>query len=170
MTATCAAASDDWRMNDELPAEFLLDGFPPAIRETGRALRSMILATVPGAVETVRSGWRWIAYSLPEKGRVRNFAWIGPERKHIHLGFEHGTLLADPEHLLQGAQERLRKFRYFTFEPAIDIDEAILVDYIERAAHIAVMPSVVRRALAETAAESVSGALADVPPDWELVE
>jgi hypothetical protein len=157
-------------MNDELPAAFLLDGYPPAIRETGRALRSMILATVPGAVETVRSGWRWIAYSLPEQGRVRNFAWIGPERKHIHLGFEHGTLLADPEHLLQGAQEHLRKFRYFTFEPAIDIDEAILVDYIERAARIAVMPSTVRRALAETAAEPVSGSLADVPPDWELVD
>ena len=165
-----ASTRDDWRMNDDLPAQFLLDGYPPAIRETGRALRSMIFATVPGTVETVRSGWRWIAYSLPEKGRVRNFAWIGPERKHIHLGFEHGTLLADPEHLLHGSQERLRKFRYFTFEPAIDIDEAILVDYIERAAHIAVMPSVVRRALAETAAESVSGALADVPPDWELVE
>ncbi len=165
----------DGRMNDELPAEFLLDGFPPAIRETGRALRSMILAAVPGAVETVRPGWRWIAYSLPEAGRVRNFAWIGPERKHIHLGFEHGTLLADPEHLLHGAEERLRKFRYFTFEPAIDIDEAILVDYIERAAGIAVMPSTVRRALAQTAAEPVSGrpmsgALADVPPDWELVE
>jgi hypothetical protein len=157
-------------MNDELPAEFLLDGFPPAIRETGRALRSMILATVPGAVETVRSGWRWIAYSLPEAGRVRNFAWIGPERRHIHLGFEHGTLLADPEHLLQGAQERLRKFRYLTFEPAIDIDEAILVDYIERAARIAVMPSAVRRALAETVAEPVFGALSDVPPDWELLE
>ena len=85
---------------------------------------------MPGTVETVRPGWRWIAYSLPEKGRVRNFAWIGPERKHIHLGFEHGTLLADPEHLLQGAQEQLRKFRYVTFEPAIDIDEAILVDYL----------------------------------------
>jgi hypothetical protein len=157
-------------MNDELPAEFLLDGFPSAIRETGRTLRSLIFATVPGAVETVRTGWRWIAYSLPEAGRVRNFAWIGPERKHIHLGFEHGTLLADPEHLLHGAEERLRKFRYFTFEPAIDIDEAILIDYIERAARIAVMPSAVRRALAETAAEPVSGALADVPPGWELIE
>jgi hypothetical protein len=157
-------------MNDELPAEFLLDSYPPAIRETGRALRSMIFATVPGSVETVRSGWRWIAYSLPEKGRVRNFAWIGPERKHIHLGFEHGTLLADPEHLLQGAQEHLRKFRYFTFEPTIDIDETILVDYIERAARIAVMPSAVRRALAETAAEPVAGALGDVQPDWELLE
>jgi hypothetical protein len=153
-----------------MPAEFLLDAYPAAIRKTGRALRSLIFDTVPGTVETVRPGWRWIAYSLPEKSKVRNFAWIGPERKHIHLGFEHGTLLADPEHVLQGAQERLRKFRYFTFEPAIDIDRAILVDYIERAARIAVMPSAVRRALAETAAEPVSGALTDVPPDWELVE
>ena len=105
-------------MRDDLPAEFLLDSFPPGIRDTGGALRSLILATVPGTVEAVRSGWRWIAYSLPARGRVRNFAWIGPERKHIHLGFEHGTLLADPEHILQGANEKLRKFRYLTFSPA----------------------------------------------------
>ena len=157
-------------MTDELPAEFLLDAFPPAIRESGRTLRSLILATVPGAVETVRSGWRWIAYSLPDGRRVRNFAWIGPERKHIHLGFEHGTLLADPEHILQGAQERLRKFRYFTFEPSIDIAESIIVDYLERAAALAVMPSGARRALAEAGAEPVLGTSGDVPPDWELVD
>ena len=159
----------DARMRDDLPAEFLLDTFPTAIRDTGRSLRSLILATVPGSVETVRPGWRWIAYSLPEKGRVRNFAWIGPERKHIHLGFEHGTLLADPEHLLQGAQERLRKFRYVTFEPEIDIDEAILVDYLTRAAELAVMPSMARRALAEASAEPVVLDPGDVPPDWELI-
>lgn len=140
-------------MHDQPPAEALLDAFPPAIRETGRALRELVLATVPGCVETVHPGWRWIAYSLPDGRRVRNFAWIGPEAKHIHLGFEHGTLLADPEHLLQGAQERLKKFRYFTFEPAIDIDVAILVDYLERAAELAILPSSLRRALAETAAE-----------------
>ena len=156
-------------MRDDLPAEFLLDSFPPGIRDTGRALRSLILATLPGTVEAVRSGWRWIAYSLPEKGRVRNFAWIGPERKHIHLGFEHGTLLADPEGILQGAQEKLRKFRYVTFEPAIDIDEAILVDYLTRAAELAVMAAGARRALAEAAAEPILGAPGDVPPDWELV-
>ncbi len=156
-------------MRDDLPAEFLLDTFPTAIRDTGRALRSLILATVPGTVETVRPGWRWIAYSLPEKGRVRNFAWIGPERKHIHLGFEHGTLLADPEHVLQGAQEKLKKFRYLTFEPAIDVDEAILVDYLTRAAELALMPSGARRALGQATAESLAGAAADVPPDWELI-
>jgi hypothetical protein len=142
-------------MNDGLPAEFLLDAFPPAIRETGRALRSLILATVPGAVETVRPGWRWIAYSLPDGRRVRNFAWIGPERKHIHLGFENGILLADPEHILRGAQERLRKFRYLTFEPAIDIDESILADYLQRAVELAVLPTAARRELVENEAELV---------------
>ena len=156
-------------MRDDLPAEFLLDTFPTAIRNTGRALRSLIFATVPGTVETVRPGWRWIAYSLPEKGRVRNFAWIGPERKHIHLGFEYGTLLADPEHLLQGAQEKLRKFRYVTFEPEIDIDEAVLIDYVRRAAELAVMPSAARRALVEATAEPLLDVPGEVPAEWELI-
>ena len=156
-------------MTDELPAEFLLDGFPPGIRDTGRALRSLILRTIPGAAEAVRPGWRWIAYSLPDGRRVRNFAWIGPERKHIHLGFEHGTLLADPERILHGAEERLRKFRYLTFEPAIDVDEAILVDYLGRAADLALLPSAARRALAGQALELGSAPLDGVPDDWELV-
>jgi hypothetical protein len=150
-------------MTEDLPAEFLLDGYPPAIRDTGRVLRSLIFETIPGVVETVRPGWRWVAYSLPDGRRVRNFAWIGPERKHIHLGFEHGILLADPEHILNGAQERLRKFRYFTFEPTIDIDEAILVDYLRRAAALALLPAAERRALADEGAELVA------PEDIELV-
>ena len=157
-------------MTDTQPAEFLLDGYPPAIRETGLALRSLIFRTIPETVETVRTGWRWIAYSLPERARVRNYAWIGPERKHIHLGFEKGWLLADPHQMLQGAQEHLKRFRYFTFEPSIDIDEAILVDYILRAADLALMPPNARRALAETAAEPVIGAPGDVPADWELID
>lgn len=156
---------------DGQPAEFLLDGYPGSIRATGHTLRALILRSIPGSVETIRPGWHWIAYSLPAKGRVRNYAWIGPERKHIHLGFEHGTLLADPAGILQGAQERLKKFRYLTFEPHIDIAESVLVDYLRRAADLATMPPLARRALAETSAEPVPGDRAgDVPADWELVE
>ena len=140
-------ARHDRAMDTALPAEFLLDDYPVEIRQTGHALRDLTFRTVPGTVETVRTGWRWIAYSLPEGKRVRNFAWIGPERHHIHLGFEHGTLLADPDRLLHGAEERLKKFRYFTFEPSIDIDEAILADYLRRAADLATMPAGARRAL-----------------------
>src|SRR6188474_1327614 len=150
-------------VTDTLPAEFLLDGYPPSIRRTGLTLRQLIFRTVPGAVETVRPGWRWVAYSLPDGRRVRNFAWIGPERKHIHLGFEHGMLLADPDRILHGAEERLRKFRYFTFEPAIDVDEAILADFIRRAADLAVMPPHERHAMAEAGLEPVEDA--HIPAD-----
>jgi hypothetical protein len=134
-------------MDEPQPVEFLLDDYPDAIRVTCEALRSLIFRTVAGTVETIRPGWRWIAYSLPEGRRVRNFAWIGPERHHIQFGFEHGTLLADPERLLHGAEERLKRFRYFTFEPAIDVDQGVLADFLRRAADLATMPSAVRRAL-----------------------
>ena len=155
-------------MDEAQPVEFLLDGYPDAIRDSGLALRDLIFRTVPGTVETIRTGWRWVAYSLPDARRVRNFAWIGPERKHLHLGFEHGTLLADPDRLLHGAQERLKQFRYFTFEPSIDIEEAVLADYIRRAADLAVLTTSARRELAADRAHAV-GRLADVPDDWELI-
>jgi len=155
-------------VDDAQPAEFLLDGYPPAIRETGRSLRELIFRSVPGTVETIRPGWHWIAYSLPDGRRVRNYAWIGPERKHIHLGFEHGTLLADPDHLLRGAEERLKKFRYFTFEPSIDLDQEVLADFLRRAADLATLPSSARRALAETAAEPIDPRRLDAPADIEI--
>jgi hypothetical protein len=155
-------------MHETQPVEALLHDYPEAIRATGMALRSLILRTVPGAAETVRPGWRWVAYSLPDGKRVRNFAWIGPERKHLHLGFEHGTLLADPDRLLHGAEERLKQFRYFTFEPSIDIDDAVLADYIRRAADLATLPSRERRALA-VERELVVGEPSAVPDDWELI-
>lgn len=161
--------SDD---SEEAPVEVFLERFPPEIRTTGLRLRELIGIAVPEAVEGVRSGWSWIGYGLPDRRAKRTFAWIGPERKHIHLGFQNGILLADPGRLLHGAEERLKQFRYLTFEPAIDLDEAVLIDFLRRAADIAVLPRQARQALAETRAEAVEGVrrVGDVPADWELVE
>src|SRR5262245_52490344 len=156
-------------MADTQPVEFLLDGYPEELLATGRSLLSLILRTVPGAVESVRPGLPWVAYSLPEGKRVRNFAWIGPERKHIHLGFEHGTLLADPERLLHGAEEQLKKFRYFTFEPSIDIDETVLADFVRRAADLAILPSAARRGLALQQMADLDD-LSTIPDDWVPID
>jgi hypothetical protein len=155
-------------MDEPQPVEFLLDAYPEAIRETGLALRELIFRTVPGTVETVRPGWRWIAYSLPEGKRVRNFAWIGPERKHIHLGFEHGILLADPDRILHGAEERLKQFRYFTFEPSIDVEEAVLADFLRRAADLAMLSPAARKAMALERAEAFDEP-GTIPGDWVLI-
>jgi hypothetical protein len=136
-------------VDDQQPVEVFLDGYPPAIRDTGLRLRELIRIAVPDAVEGVRSGWSWIGYGLPDRRAKRTFAWLGPERKHIHLGFQNGILLADPDRRLHGAEERLKQFRYFTFEPAIDIDEAVILDFLRRAADIALLPTAARRALVE---------------------
>ena len=162
---------DEPLTGDDVPIELFLDRYPPAIRDTGLRLRELIRIAVPEAVEGIRSGWSWVGYGLPDRRAKRTFAWIGPERKHIHLGFQNGILLQDPERLLHGAEERLKQFRYLTFEPDIDIDETVIMDFLQRSADIAVMPRLARQALAETRAEPVaSGQLGDVPADWELVE
>src|SRR5436309_5900284 len=147
---------DDGAMTDDTPVEVFLDGYPAAIRDTGLRLRELIRIAVPDAVEGIRGGWRWIGYGLPDRRRRRTFAWIGPERKHIHLGFEHGVLLADPDRVLHGAEERLKQFRYFTFAPDIDVDEKVLINFLRVAADLALMPSTARRALAEEGVEPVA--------------
>ena len=142
-------------MIDELPVEVFLERYPPAIRDTGLRLRELIRTAVPDAVEGVRSGWSWIGYGLPDRRAKRTFAWIGPERKHIHLGFQNGVLLADPDRLLHGAEERLKQFRYFTFAPEIDLDVATIIDFLRRSADLALLPAAARRAIEAGALEAV---------------
>ena len=57
-------------------------------------------------------------------------------------------MLTNPNRLLHGAEKRLKQFRYFSFEPSIDIDEAIRAADLRRAADLAILPSAARRALA----------------------
>jgi len=110
---------------------------------------------VPDAVEGVRSGWSWIGYGLPDRRAKRTFAWIGPERKHIHLGFQNGVLLADPDRLLHGAEERLKQFRYFTFAPQLNLEDEVILDFLRRSADLALLPAAARRAIEAGALESV---------------
>jgi hypothetical protein len=140
---------------DDMPVEVFFERYPPSIRETGLRLRELIRVAVPNAVEGVRSGWSWIGYGLPDRRAKRTFAWIGPERKHIHLGFQNGVLLADPDRLLHGAEERLKQFRYFTFAPDIDLDDEVIVDFLRRSADLALLPTAARRALEPGALEVV---------------
>ena len=124
-------------MIEDMPVEVFLERYPPAIRETGLRLHKLIRIAVPGAVEGVRSGWSWIGYGLPDRRAKRTFAWIGPERKHIHLGFEYGAWMADSGGLLEGAHLRLRKVRFLTFEAGQRLDVAALVDLTREGARVA---------------------------------
>lgn len=122
---------------DRIPAEAFLAGYPEPMQDIAETLRALVRRTVPEAVEGVRLGWRLIGYDLPVGRRSVFFAYVAPEPVHVHLGFQVGTLMADPERILEGAHLRLKKVRYLTFVPGQPIPEQTLAGLIREAAGIA---------------------------------
>ena len=124
---------------DPFPPELLLEGYSPAIRNSAERLRAVVRAAVPEAIERVRIGWRLIGYDVPVEKGARYFAMIWPEPEHVHLGFEYGAWMDDPEGILRGAHLRLKKVRFVTFSPGEPIPEATLIEYTRRAVGLATM-------------------------------
>jgi hypothetical protein len=95
-------------------------------------------------VERVRPGWHLIGYDAPAPPRARGrrtayFAYIAPERAHIHLGFEHGWLMADPDRRLEGTGIT-RQVRWLTFRPGDEPDVAHVAPLLLEARRVALLP------------------------------
>jgi hypothetical protein len=71
--------------------------------------------------------------------RSKYFAFVAPEVGQVHLGFEYGVWMTDPDTLLRGADLKLRKVRFVTYEPGDLIPESTLVEYMRDAARLAAM-------------------------------
>ncbi|MFL5715781.1 MAG: hypothetical protein ACJ769_14080 [Chloroflexota bacterium] len=132
---------------DTLPAEVFLEGYDERIRALAETLRSVVRRAVPDAVERVRPGWRLIGYDLPVGRRSVYFAFVAPEPVHVHLGFEHGIFMADPDRRLEGAHLRLKKVRFTTYEPGDATPQEAVVGLTREAARIAAMSREERFAL-----------------------
>jgi hypothetical protein len=130
-----------------LPAEVFLAGYEEPIRMLAETLRSLVRRAAPTAIERVRPGWRLIGYDLPVGRRSVYFAFVAPEPVHVHLGFEHGIFMADPDRRLEGAHLRLKKVRFTTYEPGDTIPKEAMVDLTREAARIAAMSREERFAL-----------------------
>ena len=120
-----------------IPPELFLSGYPPEIRDIAERLRSVVHDAIPESIERVRIGWRLIGYDVPVGRRTRYFAFVAPEPEHVHLGFEHGIWMIDPDHILRGAHHNLRKVRFVTYEPGDSIPVDALVRYTREAAELA---------------------------------
>ena len=121
-----------------MPPEALLADYPEPMRAIAEVLRGVVRRTVPDAIERVRPGWRLIGYDIPHGRRTRYFCFVWPEPQHVHIGFEYGIHMADPERLLQG-EGITRKVRWLTFtEPPITPNAAIERLILE-AANVALM-------------------------------
>jgi hypothetical protein len=131
---------------DEI-AQFLAF-YPQPIAAHAQRLRELVLEAVPTAVERLRPGWRLIGYDLPITRHGTYFAWVWPEQEHVHVGWQVGTLMADPRGLLRGAHLKLKKVRYLTYGPGDRIVAGLVVDFARDAARIAAMSRGERQLLA----------------------
>jgi hypothetical protein len=132
---------------ESIPPEALLADYPDHIREGAETLRAIVRRTIPDALERVRGGWRLIGYEVPIGRRSRYFAYIAPEPIHLHLGFEYGAWMADPDSRLEGAHLKLRKVRFLTFQPGQPIPEGTCSSLLREAARVAAMSRDERLAL-----------------------
>jgi hypothetical protein len=123
---------------DEMPAEFLLAGAPDDMRRVAERLRQVVRDVVPEAIERVRAGWGVIGYDVPVGRKPRFFLWIWAQNEHVHLGFQRGVLMADPERRLEG-RGVTKLVRWLTFTPGEEIDPASIAPLILDCARIAGM-------------------------------
>jgi hypothetical protein len=149
---------------EQLPVEAFLDSYPGPIRDAAERLRRLVHEVEPGAIERVREGWRIIGYDLRLGRRTRYFAWIGPEPRHVHIGFQHGVLMADPERRLRGAHLRLKSVRYLTFTAPDQIDGDEIVAFIREAVRINTLSRAEQQGLAAEAWELVRAGGAGTKP------
>lgn len=123
-------------MQDTIPVEALLEGCADDMRRIAERLRAIVRATVPEAEERVRPGWRLIGYDIPV-GRRRVFAiWVWAQPEHVHLGFQRGNLMADPDRRLEG-RGITKLARWLTFAPGDEIHPAAVTPLILDCARIA---------------------------------
>lgn len=134
-----------------------LAGYPEPIVEIADRLRAVVRRATPGAIERIRSGWALIGYDVPIGRRKRYFAFIAPERKHIHLGFEYGVWMSDPDGILEGAHLKLKKVRFVTFEPGEPLPEDTLVALTREAARVAALSQAERFAALMDASARAEG-------------
>jgi len=124
-------------VKEPIPPDLFLAAYAPEIRELAERLRDVVREAVPEAIERVRTGWRLIGYDVPVGRRTRYFAFVAPEPQHVHLGFQYGIWMADPDRILRGAHLDLKRVRFVTYRPGDDIPADALVRYTADAAELA---------------------------------
>lgn len=130
-----------------MPPEALLADYPPPMRAIAASLRAIVRRAVPDVVERVRRGWRLIGYDVSAgPRRPAYFCYVALEVEHVHLGFEYGVFMSDPEGLLLGAGVT-RKVRWLTFRAGDPIDERQIIDLVREGARVALASPAERFAL-----------------------
>lgn len=99
------------------------------VAETLRALRRLILDTLPDVEEIMK--WGAPTYRLPNGEPV---CYLYGGKDHVNLGFLFGARLEDPEGLLQGAGKK--DSRHLHLNSFNDVDSATIAVFLTDSAEL----------------------------------
>jgi hypothetical protein len=89
--------------------DYLMESHP-GLADLALWVREAVLASEPDLTERVYRGWDGIGFRHPDAGFVCAI-YPREQDQDIHLLFEHGVRLEDPERLLEGAGTQTRYIR-----------------------------------------------------------
>ena len=104
-------------MNRQVPPprrEYLefLSAYEPGITALALAVRSLVLAEAPGAMELIYDAYNAVATGYSFTGRPGDaFVHIAADAHWVNLGFNRGAELNDPDGILQGSGRQVRHIR-----------------------------------------------------------
>lgn len=99
-----------------------LSNYSDEVFTSALKLREIILATLPGITEQLDLPARMIAYCYGQK-YAELICVIIPSKKGLKLGFNRGSKLPDPDHLLEGSG---KISRYVVIQSEKDIRPAAI--------------------------------------------
>lgn len=81
----------------------MLKPYAPAVRTLAAGLRAVVRSEVAPCYETIYDAGYTIALLYGPSARVsEGICYISVHRKHVNLGFQRGSLLANPDGVLKG--------------------------------------------------------------------
>lgn len=112
----------------------LLEITEEKLRPIVSALRNLIMEIDPVACEVVRLGDRAATYGIGPKKMKEGYAYILPHKSWVNLGFYQGSILVDPNGLLEGTGKNMRHIKIYALEDTkkTAIKDLIKLAYSER--------------------------------------
>ena len=101
-----------------------------AVKEIARAVRDKFFEVYPDVDETVWVRQKTAGYGIGPKKMSQHFGWIMTAKSHVNMGFNYGSSLPDPRHLLEGTGKNMRHIK---IKNIADLDSCA-VDELIRAA------------------------------------